>query len=130
MGNDVKCNVVGSSTMQIKTHDDTVRNLTNFYYISYLKRNLISLCTLESNDCRYSAEGGVLKVSKGAFVLMKGVRCDSLYILQGSTVKDTAVVTTSLSNDLTQLSHACLGTMSDNCMAILSKRGLAKVQVN
>jgi len=59
-----------------------------------LKDNLISLGTLESLGYRYLVEGGVLKVSKGALVLMKGMRCGSVYILQGSSVTGSAASTT------------------------------------
>ena len=73
MGNDAQCNVVGISTVQIKSHDGIVRTLTNVHHIPDLKCDLISLGTLKSNGCRYWAKVGVLKVSKGALVLMKGV---------------------------------------------------------
>ena len=117
--------MVGIGTVQIKTHYDIVRTLTDVHHILDLKHNLISIGTLEPNGCKYSAEGGVLKVSKGALVLMKGVRHDSLYILQGSTVASSAAVTSSSSNfDSTRLWHACLGHMSEKGMMNLSKRGL------
>jgi len=92
MGNNAQCKVVGEGTIKIKTHDGIVRTLTGVRYVPELKQNLISLCTLESHGCRYSAEGEVLKVSKGALVLLKTIRCDSLYVLQGSTVTGSAVV--------------------------------------
>lgn len=63
MGNDAQCKVVGIGTVQIRTHDGVIRTLTNFRHISDLKRNLISLGTLESLGCKYSAEVRVLKVS-------------------------------------------------------------------
>ena len=93
MGNDAQCNVVGVGNIQIKTHDSILRTLSNVCHILDLKRNYISLGTLESNGCKYSTEGGVLKISKGALVLMKGEICGSLYILQGSIVTDSAAVT-------------------------------------
>ena len=78
--------VVGKNTIKIKTHNGVVKTLTGVQHIPNLKRNLISLGTLESQGCRYSAEGGVLKVSKGSLVLLKTIRSGSLYLLQGSTV--------------------------------------------
>ena len=96
--------MVGIGTVQIKTCYGIMRTLISVRHIPNLKRKLILLGTLESNGCKYLAEGGVLKVSKGALVLMKGVRRGSLYVLQGSTVTGTAAITTSLSNvDLTRL---------------------------
>ena len=68
MGNDARYKVAGIGTIQIKTHNGVVKTLTKVRYIPNLKRNLISLGTLESLGCKYSFEGGVQKVSKGALV--------------------------------------------------------------
>ena len=38
-----------------------------------LKKNLISLGALESNDFKVSMEAGVLKVTRGVLVFMKGL---------------------------------------------------------
>ena len=85
MGNNAQCNVIGIGTVKIKTHDGVLRTLSNAHHVPDLKRNLISLGTLESKRCKYSAEGGVLKVSKGSWILLKGLRHGSLYVLQAST---------------------------------------------
>ena len=71
MGNDVVCKVVGIGTVQIKCHDKAVRTLTKVRHIPYLKRNFISLSSLDSIGCVYLGGGGVLKVSKGNLVVMK-----------------------------------------------------------
>lgn len=63
MGNGAQCKVVGKGTIKIKTHDGVVRTLTSVRHVPELKRNLISLGTLESFGCRHSAEGEALKVS-------------------------------------------------------------------
>ena len=81
---------------------------------------LISLGTLETNGCRIVVENGVLKVTKGAMVMMKGLRQGSLYILQGATVTGVAVVGTT---DDTRLWHMRLGHMSEKGMTILGKKG-------
>ena len=113
MGNDAQCNVVGIDTIRIKTLDGIVRTLSNVQHIPDLKRNRISFGTVEANGCKYSAEGGVLKISKGAIILKKGERRGSLYILEGSTVTRSAVVSTSSTEDHTHLWHARLGHMSE-----------------
>jgi hypothetical protein len=48
MGNDVQCKIVGIGTIQIKTRDGIIQTLTKVCYVPDLKRNLISLGTLES----------------------------------------------------------------------------------
>ena len=44
-------------------------------HVPDLKRNLISLSTLDAKD-KYTSEGGVLKISEGALVMMKGLSKD------------------------------------------------------
>ncbi|KAF1874367.1 hypothetical protein Lal_00008572 [Lupinus albus] len=57
MGNNTRGRDAEIYIVHIKTDDDVVRNLANAYYTPYLKRNLISLGTLESLGCTYSIEG-------------------------------------------------------------------------
>ena len=71
-----------------------------------MKRNLISLSTLEAKGYKYTGEGGVLKISKGALVVMKGhQKTTMLYVLQGSTVTRDDVITSRslLEDDITKL---------------------------
>ncbi|KAG8496506.1 hypothetical protein CXB51_009106 [Gossypium anomalum] len=107
--------------------DGVVRTLSDVRYVPELKRNLILLSTLDSKGYRYTAESGVLKISEGSLVVMKGQRKTAkLYVLRGSTVTgDAAVASSSLSDDdITKLWHMRLGHMSENGMVELSKRGL------
>ncbi|KAG8498113.1 hypothetical protein CXB51_007338 [Gossypium anomalum] len=95
--------------------------------IAELKRNLISLSTLDSKGYRYTAESGVLKISKGSLIVMKGQRKTiKLYVLPSFIViGDAAVASSSFSDDdITKLWHMRLGHMSENDMVELSKRGL------
>jgi len=124
MGNNTQCKVAGIGTVHIKTHDGVVRTLSKVLHIPDMTRNLISLGTFKANGCRYSAENGVLKVIKGAMVLMKGLRQGSLYFLQGTTVIGSAAVYTTLANvDNMKLWHMRLGYISEKGMTILSKKG-------
>ncbi|KAG8489513.1 hypothetical protein CXB51_017534 [Gossypium anomalum] len=127
MGNNASCKIAGVGTIKVKMFDGVVRTLSDVRYVPELKRNLISLSTLDSKGYRYTAESRVLKISKGSLVVMKGQRKTAkLYVLQGSTVTgDAAVASSSLSDDdITKLWHMCLGHMSENGMVELSKRGL------
>ena len=61
---------------------------------------------------KFIGKGGVIKVNKGALIIMKGKKEYSrLYVLQESIItSDTSVYTFSLSNiDITQLWHIRLG---------------------
>jgi hypothetical protein len=81
MGNNVAYKIVGIGTIRIRVHDGIVRTLTNVRHIPDLKKNLISLGTLDSLGYKYSGEGGVIRVSKGSLVIMEGNKVDGLYFL-------------------------------------------------
>jgi len=85
IGNNVQYKVTGIGTVKIKIHDGVVRILSNVRHVPNLKRNLVSLGTLEFKGCKYSAEGGVLKVLKGSRILLKVLKQRGLYVLQAST---------------------------------------------
>ncbi|XP_073107271.1 uncharacterized protein [Elaeis guineensis] len=121
MGNNAPCKTVGIGSIRIKMHDGIVRTLTQVRHIPDLKKNLISLGTLEANGCKYSAEGGVLRVCRGALVLIKAKRSSTLYTLMGTTVTGAAAAASpSMSEpEVTKLWH-----MSEKGMTMLSKRGL------
>ncbi|KAK3002536.1 hypothetical protein RJ639_020933 [Escallonia herrerae] len=72
MENDVACKVVGISSIQIRMHDGIVRTLTDVRDVPELRKNLISLGTLNSNGCSYRAAGGVMRIMKGALVVIHG----------------------------------------------------------
>jgi len=86
MGDDHPCNVEGMGIVRIKMDDGIVRELKEVRYVPQLKRNLISVGTLEELDLVVSIRDGVLKMIKGSMVVMKGVRRNNLYYLKGSTV--------------------------------------------
>ena len=72
MGSNASCKVVGNGTIHIKMFDGVVRTLGDVSHVPYLKRNLISLSTFNAKGYKYIGEGGVLKISIGALVVMKG----------------------------------------------------------
>jgi hypothetical protein len=57
-----------------------------------LKKTFIFSGTLDSLGYKYSGEGGVIGVSKGSLVVMKGNKVDDLYFFQGSTMSSLHVV--------------------------------------
>ncbi|KAL3534112.1 hypothetical protein ACH5RR_002573 [Cinchona calisaya] len=91
-----------------------------------MKKNLISLGTLEALGFKYTSEDGVLKVIHGVLVVMKAHRSGTLYILQGSDVTSAAVVSTADKSkvDTTKLWEMRLGCMGEKGMSMLNKRDL------
>ncbi|KAM2825409.1 hypothetical protein COP1_035211 [Malus domestica] len=92
MGDDNPCTIKGIGTVHLKLHDGMAKELTGVRYVPNLKKNLISLGTLESKGFRFHSDGQTLKVTYGALVVMKAPRCGHLYLLQGSTVTGEASV--------------------------------------
>ena len=66
--------------------DGMVRELKEVRYIPQVKKNLISVGTLEVLGHAVSVRDGVLKITRGSMVVMKGVRRNNLYYLMGSMV--------------------------------------------
>jgi len=72
MGDDHSCNVEGMSTVRIKIDNGIIRELKEMRYVPQLKRNLISVGTLETLDLVISIRDGILKMNKGSMAVIKG----------------------------------------------------------
>jgi hypothetical protein len=108
-------------------HDDIIRTLTDVRYIPDMSKNLISLSTLDGEGYKYPGGDGVLKVSKGSLIVMRGnLKSANLYHFRGTTITgDAAVISNSLStSDATNLWDMHLGHMNELGLAVLSNRGL------
>ena len=79
----------------------------------YLKRNLISLGTLDESGYNFKIENGKLTISKGVMVVMKGQKRNDLYILKGHTLKGLVESVLRTETDKTVLWHRRLGHLSD-----------------
>ncbi|PKI74277.1 hypothetical protein CRG98_005334 [Punica granatum] len=80
--------VVGMGEVRIKLHIGS--EMLDVKHVSGLKKNSISLGTLNKLGYKYRCRGGVIKISKGALVVMKKPLQKSMYVLQGK-VLTTAV---------------------------------------
>ena len=106
MGNDATCKVFGIGTIKIKMFDDVVRTLGEVRHVPEVKKNLISLGTLDSNGYYYKSENGLIKVSKGTMVVMKGQKGEgNIYKLLDNTIIGGAAVVTESEQDDTLLWH-------------------------
>jgi hypothetical protein len=72
MGNDMACKIVGIKTIKIKTDNGIVRTLIELRHVLELKKNLISMGALDTIGCKIVQQNGVLKVIRGALLVMKG----------------------------------------------------------
>ena len=78
MSDEHPCNVEGMDTVRIKMDDGIVRELKEVRYVPQLKRNLIFVGALKALGLVVSIRDGVLKMTKGSMVVMKGVRQNKL----------------------------------------------------
>ena len=107
MGNVATCPVIGIGTVKIKMFDGVVRVLSNVRHVPDLRKNLIPLGILDDLGYSYSSKGGTMKITKGALMVMKGQKINTLCRLIGNTVAGRVTVTTSVefSTDDTKLWH-------------------------
>ena len=78
--------MISIGTVHIKTFDGMVQKLKKVMYVPQLKMNLISVGALEALNYGVSIRDGVLKMTRGSMVVLKGVRHNNLYYLKGSTI--------------------------------------------
>ncbi|KAH9716240.1 hypothetical protein KPL71_021389 [Citrus sinensis] len=124
MGNNAICRVIGIRVIKLKLHDNSILELKQVRHVSDLKRNLISLGMLDQIGCVVKVQQGIMSVVKGSLVLLKGIRKNGLYVLEGTTVIGMVLVSSSSSVDKTRLWHLRLGHMSLRGLKELSKQGL------
>ena len=67
-------------------------------------KNIISVGAVDSKRLKTTLDNGILKVTKGSMVVMKGIRNRNLYYL-GSTVTDSLTASMVSNEDATQLRH-------------------------
>ena len=72
LGSNMNCSMVGIGTVAINMFDGMTRTLKEVRHVPDLKRNLISLGSLDESGCNFKAENGKLTISKGVMVVMKG----------------------------------------------------------
>ena len=57
MGNNASSKIVGIGSVRVRCHDGIVRNITEVRHVSDLKKNLISLSTLDKQGYKCMSEG-------------------------------------------------------------------------
>ena len=126
MGNDVSCRVVEMRNIIVKMFDGVIRMLCDVRHGLGLRKNLISLGTLNDNGFNYKYVNGVMKVKKGVLIVMKGQKLTgNIYKLMGTTIIGGAT-TVEPDLDIPTLWHMRLGNIGECEMMELHKRKLLK----
>lgn len=85
MGNDVACQLESIGSIKFKLSNGTTKILYVVRFVPGLKRNLISLGMLDKLGYEFKAKHGVLTVTKDVMVVMRGLRQNGLYVLEGKS---------------------------------------------
>ena len=100
MKNNARCIVIGIGTVHVRMFDGVIRTLSEVRHVSDMRKNLISLGTLDAKGFKYSSADRLMKIAIENLIVMKAQLSDSLYVLQGSTMTDSAAVTSSSMSNL------------------------------
>ena len=120
MGDNRPCNM-GIGTVQIRMFDGMVRELKEVRYAPQVKKNLISVGALKALGHTVSVRNGILNITRGSMVVMKGVRHNNLYYLMGSMVIGRVVTSISSDGDCTQVWHMRLGHTGEKTLQAPTK---------
>lgn len=123
MGNNQQCMVRGICNVKLQLDDGSVKLLKAIRFVPELKRNLISLGTLDSDGYHYKSENGILRVFKNDSLKLIGKLCSGLYVLQGKTLLGE-VNTIEQQNKEGSLWHKRLAHISERRLSCLYKQGL------
>jgi len=94
MGNDIACKTVGINNICIRMSDGQVRTLVNVRHVPYLKKNLLSLGVLEARGYNFYCVDGVIKVTKGSMMILKGEWITNLYkLIENIIFGDASAIT-------------------------------------
>ena len=67
--------------------DGTIHTIQDVRHVKGLKKNLLSLGQLDELGCKTHIENGIMKIVRGALVVIKGEKiAANLYMLKGETL--------------------------------------------
>ena len=81
LGDGHTCFIEGIDTIRVRLYDGTMRELKDVRYVPRMTKNLISVGALEAEGLRETLGEGVLKMSSGSLIDLKGIRRNNLYYL-------------------------------------------------
>ncbi|KAE8716517.1 hypothetical protein F3Y22_tig00110114pilonHSYRG00185 [Hibiscus syriacus] len=91
-------------------YDGTIKVVRDVRYVKGLKKNLLSYGLLDNNASKIETRKRIMKVFRGALVVMKGEKiAANLYMLNGETLLEAEASVASCSSDSAMLWHQKLG---------------------
>ncbi|KAE8735455.1 hypothetical protein F3Y22_tig00000340pilonHSYRG00428 [Hibiscus syriacus] len=119
LADDETLKIVGKGDIRLKLPNQTTWKLTGVRHIPGLKRNLISVGQLDGEGYSTTFSGCEWKITKGALVIARGKKTDTLYV----TSNLENIITVADVDGKSNLWHQRLGHMSEKGMKILLSKG-------
>ncbi|GJU27513.1 putative reverse transcriptase domain-containing protein [Tanacetum coccineum] len=111
--------------VRVQLKDGSSFVLHSVRYIPKLKRNLISLGTLEKEGYTIKLQSGKVKVINGSRVILSGIRRNNcVYSFDGHAMSDELNASVEEKDSLAQVWHKRLGHISEAGLQVLEKQGL------
>ncbi|GKC80997.1 retrovirus-related pol polyprotein from transposon TNT 1-94 [Tanacetum coccineum] len=125
LGDNRACSIMGTGKVRVQMKDDSSFVLENVRYIPELKRNLISLGTLDREGYTVKLQNGRVKVIKGSLMVLSGtIKENYVYSLDGWAESGKASVGIQEKESLAQVWHKCIGHISKAGLRELKKKVL------
>nr|GEV19068.1 retrovirus-related Pol polyprotein from transposon TNT 1-94 [Tanacetum cinerariifolium] len=119
----------GIGSVRLQNEDGTIVTLKGVRYSPKLKKNLISVGTLESKGFEVRAKDGVMKIISGVLVVMKGIRkINNTYHYKGRMIIGTieAVTDGDRNSEANGVAERMNRTLLEKVWCMLSNAGLGK----
>lgn len=123
MGNDFSCKIKGIGKIVLKLENGYVLTLNKIRYIPSLKRNLISLGTLDDEGFNTIINKGTLILQKKFDKIAQVFKSNGIYILKALQQKNQSIAAAVTLSDKSEIWHKRLGHLSDKNLHILKKQG-------
>ncbi|GJW27376.1 retrotransposon protein, putative, ty1-copia subclass [Tanacetum coccineum] len=125
LGDNRECKIRGIGKVRVQLKDGSSFVLHNVRFIPELKRNLISMGTLEKEGYTVKMQSGKIKVIIGSRVVLSGTRRDNcVYSLDGHALAGDLNVSVKEKDSLAQVWHKRLGHISEARLHVLEKQCL------
>ncbi|GKE93699.1 retrovirus-related pol polyprotein from transposon TNT 1-94 [Tanacetum coccineum] len=130
LGDNRACAIMGIGKVRVRTKDGSSFMLENVRYIPELKRNLISLGTLDREGYTVKLQNGRVKVIKGSLMVLSGtMKGNCVYSLDGWAESGEASVGIQEKESLAQVWHKRLGHISEAGLHELKKKRCLGIKV-
>ena len=89
MEDDHVLEITGIATIKIKIFGGIIHKIGEVRYVNGLKKNPLFLGQIDSHGCKTHVKNGIMKIVKGALVLIKAEKiCANIFILKGETLQE------------------------------------------